>query len=212
MVTNCQNCLANIASLNLHRSSNPKPPWAFGLHRVSQFFKWIFRRSPLCNHQIFGLIFQYHYTDQLVAWNNSLQRWELLVLQLSITTTSKSRYLSYSLIFGILSKSQVEFFVSLVTNLLKNKVILSLFICCPKANCYISKFSKRFVNLCLTGVKNVRQLYFKLYASMLFFFWENDIELLIKNAENIYQGLQGSLHCCECPLTIIVVHTNVSLA
>ena len=52
-----------------------------------------------------------------------------------------------------------------------------------------------------------------IYLKFFFFFWlRKQKELVIKNVEKICQKLQGLLHCYECPLTILVVHTNSSLA
>ena len=57
---------------------------------------------------------------------------------------------------------------------------------------------------------NTLDIYLKFFF---FFFWlRKQKELVIKNVEKICQKLQGLLHCYECPLTILVVHTNSSLA
>ena len=53
-----------------------------------------------------------------------------------------------------------------------------------------------------------------IYLKVVFFFFliRKQKELVIKKVEKICQKLQGLLHCYECPLTILVVHTNSSLA
>ncbi|KAK4599821.1 hypothetical protein RGQ29_009748 [Quercus rubra] len=48
-------CFANITSLNFTKSLKPNPPSFFGLQSVSQFFQWIFLRSPHCPHQNFRI-------------------------------------------------------------------------------------------------------------------------------------------------------------
>jgi len=54
--TSLQTCLANMASLNLHRSLKPIPPFNFDLHKISHFFQCILRLSPRYPHQNFRII------------------------------------------------------------------------------------------------------------------------------------------------------------
>ena len=57
------------------------PPKAFGLHKVSQFFQWIFRWSPLCPHPNFFIIIS-------ISFNNPDESLKQLIAKVGIAWTT----------------------------------------------------------------------------------------------------------------------------
>ena len=85
----CQTCLANIASLNLHKSLKPNPTFNFGWQKTSHFFQWIFLLSPLWSHQIF-------WKSISISWNRPIGSLKQLIAKVGITWTMIFNKTSFS--------------------------------------------------------------------------------------------------------------------